>query len=428
MVASRNARDSPSSRNFKSSAVLGNGAEEVHDDGTEVFTLVADGDVVLHFQHEANGVQSSAAFRVSTTELKSRSRYFDRLFGRFGEAAKVEARHKTLGQQYRTMADVPSAQLPMIVIEDLGRISGVKSPAILLRDFLRILHSQEIESNLPVANLANLSIVADRFDALEWLKVYFSRKKAMQAIDSKMTPKADNGLSEEKVRQRLLVGYMLDFPKWIEKHSARLIMKGWVGQEPDISAALWWDLPGRMEEELAFRRECVLETIQSLQTYLLGLYTSRERQCKLGYDSSAQCDSFQLGEMIRFFARIGTLRLQGAILETDEPHPQYDGDIQNLVDLLRQVPEYQIDRNHTHCGLRTRIMPLLDMIRDCCFYVGVCPDCWHADRAQYAWIESKRPLLWKRQSFSLRAYLSRGHGSRHAELRDMFLATERDWS
>jgi hypothetical protein len=196
------------------------------------------------------------------------------------------------------------------------------------------------------------------------------------------------------------------------------------------------------------RREYVLETINSLQAHFLKLYTSGERQCRLGYDSSPQCDSFQLGEMVRFFMRLGTMRLQGTIYDPAEP-THYLGDIDRLLESLRQTSSYQIDRNHAHCGLRVRLLPLLDLIQNQLkldtgsLDVGICADCWHQNRASYAWSLAKRPVLWI-PSGSLTGTSTRGLASmnnkngrqstpnscldRHVKVRDMFMATEHDWT
>ncbi|TKA57843.1 hypothetical protein B0A55_12219 [Friedmanniomyces simplex] len=355
------------------------------EDENPITPIAAHGDLVLHIEHEMLGSRAHAGFRVSTAALKQHSRYFERLLqaGRFGEGNAVEARQRMLREQYQSLAEAPASELPVIRVQDVGRISVVKSFTTLCADFLYILHGRDLQTLPPVTNLANLTIVADRFDALEVVGSYVARKKILRTIDGKTTAKADGALSEEKVRQRLLVAIMLDHPPWMERYSARLIVKGWVGREADLSSPLWWDLPCRIEEELAYRRECVLETVQSLQSYFLGVYASRERQCKLGYDSSAQCDSYQLGEMVRFFVRCGTLKLQGGVIDNHEPTEPFAGDATFLLDTLRQVPE-----------------------------------------EQYAWMDARKPLLWKRQDFALR---TQGHGNKHADLRAMFTATERDW-
>ncbi|KAI7068001.1 hypothetical protein KC339_g15177 [Hortaea werneckii] len=266
---------------------------------SSIVKIATGGDVVVCVEHETKSIKHAARFRVSTPALKQHSKYFERLLqpGRFGEANRIEEQHRQLKERYQTLAEVPNDELPSVSVRDIGRISSVKSISTLVADFFRILHRQDLETLPPVANLANLAVVSDRFDALEVVKSYVGRKKIIRALDGKTTPKVDNALSEEKARQRLLVAVMLDYAPWVEKYSARIIIKGWVGREVNLSEALWWDLPQRVEDELALRRDCVLETIQSLQSYFLRLYASRDRQCRLGYDSSPQCDSFQLGEM-----------------------------------------------------------------------------------------------------------------------------------
>ncbi|SMR47372.1 unnamed protein product [Zymoseptoria tritici ST99CH_3D1] len=397
-----------------------------HEEGlSDIVEIDPDGDIVLSIAHESSAPGTAYSFRAKSSLLQSKSKYFAGLLqGRFGESERIAQTHRKLREVHGTVENAPARELPVIHIEDVGRISAVKSIQPLCTDFLSILHDRDIQPATPVSNLANLAIVSDRFDALAAVQAYVRRKRLIRAIDGKTTAKMDTGLSEERVRQRLLVSSLLDYPAWTEKYSTRIIMKGWVARDVSDSQPLWWDLPARFEEELAYRRDCVLETIQSVQTHFVALYASRERQCKLGYDSSAQCDSFQLGEMIRFLSRIGTLHLQGVIFDTTDPPPPFEGDIHILLESLRQVPEYQIDRNHAHCGLRTRITPILDILLECLQHVGICSDCWSQNRAEHAWMEKKRPLVWRRQSLQLRA----GHKEMHASVRALFTAAERDWS
>ena len=414
-------RDTPATPSTDASGVL-----TPAENGDEITEIAAHGDITLRIEHEVASGTAVRTFRVSSPILKTNSKYFQNLLqaGRFEEATKIEAGHKLLREQYGNVAQAPSTELPVLDIKDLGRIS-VKSIDSLVTDFLYILHGKDTQTFPPVVNLANLAIVADRFDALEIVKNYVRRKKMIRALDGKTTPKADAALSEEKVRQRLLVGVLLDYAPWVEKYSARLITKGWVGKETDVSTALWWDIPSRIEEELAYRRSYVLETIQSLQSHFLSMYTTRERQCKLGYESSVACDSFQLGEMVRFFMKVGTLQFQGTIIDANDPPASYTGDLYVLLDTLRQVPEYQIDKFHTHCGIRTRLVPLLDTIQECLQFVGLCFDCWQEDRQKTAWMLCKRPLLWRKQTFRFK---NSGHDHKHADVRAMFTAVERDWS
>ncbi|KAM0713718.1 hypothetical protein Q7P37_010680 [Cladosporium fusiforme] len=392
------------------------------------------GDLLLQIKHES-AVPGVAfhSFRVSVSALKAKSKYFERLLetGRFGEGQQIASQHEELHKTFQDLSLVPAEDLPVVRIEDIGRISAVKSIRPLLTDFLLILHGQDTQATPPVSNLANLAIVADRFDALEAVKLHIRRKKIIKALDAKTQPKQDAGLAEERVRQRLFVGLMLDYPPWVDKYSARLVVKGWVGQEADLEDPLWWDLPNRIEEELVLRRDCLLETIQSIQTHFLGLYSTRVRQCRLGYDSSPECDSFQFGEMVRFFIRSGTLRLENIIIASDttttDASTVYDGDIHLLIDRLKQIPEYQVDRNHSHCGIRTKLVPLVDLIAACMQQVGICGECWAGDRHSHAWLGAKRPLKWRKavDGVNLRSH---DHERRHASVRDFFLAAEKDWS
>jgi hypothetical protein len=93
------------------------------------------------------------------------------------------------------------------------------------------------------------------------------------------------------------------------------------------------------------------------------------------------------------------------------------------------------------------LIPLLDLIQSQLspdpgsIDIGICADCWNHHRAGYAWSSAKRPLLWS-TSKSLTAVRSlastvtrKGHQrtlssclTRHAVVRDMYMAVERDWT
>ena len=168
----------------------------------------------------------------------------------------------------------------------------------------------------------------------------------------------------------------------------------------------------------------MIRTISSLQSHFLKLYTSRQRQCKLGYDSSEQCDSFQLGEMIRYFTRKGTLSLQSVMTDSADQRP-YTGNTEQLLTTLQQCPTYQIDRNHTHCGLRTKLLPLLDHVRPLS-QIGVCLHCWKHARRDDSWLEHQERGVWH---FTNQPQLetSRNFCRDHRLFRAMYTAGERDW-
>lgn len=268
------------------------------DSNEKITEISAQGDLVLQIEHERKSSKAVHSFRASSSLLAKNSKYFERLLhsGRFSESTKIQSEHAKLAVLYGSATRAPSDELPILEIKDLGRISNVKAIDALLTDLLLILHDKDAQTAPSIINYANLAIAADRFDALDVIRAYFHRKKLIRALDGRTTVKTDANMTEEKARQRLLVALFLDYSPWLDKYSALLITKGWVGKEADTSDPLWWDLPMRIEEELAYRRERILETIQSAQSWALTLYTSRERQCRLGYENSPQCDSFQLGK------------------------------------------------------------------------------------------------------------------------------------
>ena len=418
----------------------------------DLLVISSSGDLILEVSHE-NSPRFS--YRVDSKVLQQYSQYFANLLSnRFSEGQQLSAALDALTlSRYTTLADIPASRLHRILIVNVGRIAISKASSVqpLVADLLRAVHGVNLAvTNPPVANLANLAAVADRFDATTCLSKYVQKKKYLQAIEAKSKGKPNPTLTEERVRQKLLIGLLFDYPLWVTKYSKQLIMRDslqWQpGIEEDHTKALWWSLPYGMEDELIKRREYILETVNSLQAHFLRLYTSGERQCKLGYDTSLQCDSFQLGEMVRFFHKIDTLRLQGKIYDDTEP-TYYLGDVERLLISLRQCSNYQIDKNHFHCGLRSRLLPLLDFIQNQLSLdtgsldIGICAECWKHHRSEYAWAQAKRTVLWTYpRSFTGNRTLASGGAptghertpssclNRHLAVRDLFMAVQKDWT
>lgn len=129
--------------------------------------------------------------------------------------------------------------------------------------------------------------------------------------------------------------------------------------------------------------------------HFVSLYISRARQCKLGYDSSAACDSYQLGETIKFLSTKNLFFLVdfspnslNLIADTSMLH------VDTILATLRQCTAYQIDKHHTNCGLRTRMMPILDFLKALLSTSSVplsrLP--WRNDRQRIAWLPSEDEL------------------------------------
>lgn len=144
--------------------------------------------------------------------------------------------------------------------------------------------------------------------------------------------------------------------------------------------------------ELRHRRECILNTIASVQRHFLNLYASRDRQCKLGYDSSAACDSFQLGQMLKFLTSREMLYLVDfSPLSLDLVPDTSRLDLEELIATLKQFPNYQVDRHHTNCGPQTRIKPIMDYLRSMLSanVISISHANWTKRRVEASWAEHK---------------------------------------
>lgn len=181
-----------------------------------------------------------------------------------------------------------------------------------------------------------------------------------------------------------------------------------------------------------------MDTVQSIVLHFLAIYSSGTQQCRLGYDNSWICDSFSLGAMTKFFRKHQLVRF-GPILTGQNEEEPYTGDIDRILDALKSCPADRMDQYHNHCGLRTRLVPLIEqlepLIRASSAYgVGICGDCWQTHRLHYAWKEAKRPVAWRppipRSIANVTARLSIPCTcmATHAKLRDMFMAVDRDWT
>lgn len=211
-----------------------------------VTVICSSGDVILKIQsHEKS--KDLISFRVDTSQLsKASPHYFQRLFedSRFEEAAEYKRQCVKLKNLYSHSADIPIREVPQMRIVDIGAVHVGKTIGPLLTDFFLILHGlQPTAKKIPIGNLANLAIVADRFDCLEVV--------AHWANSGGHLAKAVSGSTEESIRQKLLVGMLLGDAKSVSACSKDLILTGsvrWASDEkPPPNTAMWWDLPKGVE-------------------------------------------------------------------------------------------------------------------------------------------------------------------------------------
>lgn len=163
-----------------------------------------------------------------------------------------------------------------------------------------------------------------------------------------------------------------------------------------------------------------------MQDYVLGPYLHNfdKPQCRLGYDTSWQCDSFQLGQTIRYLTRKGALSVHGTFAPVPDA-PQYADSIEGLLTVLRQCPTYQLD-NHSHCGPRAKFEPVLRSITPALMQIGICLHCWKRNRAEDSWRENPAGGKWYLGMPRLKALHGQCHDHRTAKA--LCTAEERDWT
>lgn len=348
--------------------------------------------------------QIHLAYRVDLDTLKKHSKYFTNLLGdtRFREARDIEARLEELSLRGEKPGDLDPEHLPRVGITDDDEATRSAGREHVFRDLLRVLHGGGIATRpVTILYVSTLAVMADRFACTATVSRYLStglKFKWPAAPLPRPSGEVDGMTSlspaaEEVLRQRILVSWLLDQPVRFQAATKELILFGshrWSAEgaedeeDEDVAEnesrspadaatasrqeALWWYLPDELEEELHYRRTLILRALASILSHFLRLYSSRTRQCKLGYDSSSACDSYQLGEMVKFLTSKNLL-----FLVNFAPSPRHDGggwvkdfaavDVGSIIATLKQTPGYQIDKHHTHCGLRTRILPILEYVR-----------------------------------------------------------------
>lgn len=128
--------------------------------------------------------------------------------------------------------------------------------------------------------------------------------------------------------------------------------------------------------------------------------------------------------MIRFFSRKGTLRIESAFDPAPEELEPYNGNLDDVIAKLKECPSYQIDGNHTHCGLRTRLMSVLEGPLRPPFPVGICLQCWKEDKSKESWVENPTGGTWVNKNERVHGRDCRDH--RHSKA--MFTAVKREWT
>ncbi|KAF5024235.1 hypothetical protein F66182_3692 [Fusarium sp. NRRL 66182] len=394
------------------------------------------------------------AYRVDLATLKKHSKYFSNLLSnsQFREAKLISDIHERLAQLKISAKEADIEDLPWIPITDDDEATKAAGRENAMEDMLNIIHQRPPNASRgTMSYVTTLAIVADRFDCVAAVaRVLNTELKFKWPLTSNKPLRSQDGRpteTEQVLRQKILVSWLLGQPMRLQQSSREIIMRGsslWSEfHDPDtILTAAWWNLPDGLEEELRHRRECVLNTIASIQRHFIALYSSRTRQCKLGYDSSTACDPYQLGQMIKFFVNKDLLFLvdyspASLNLVPDTAMVEIEG----LLSTLQQCPNYQVDKYHTNCGLRIRLEPILNYMRAMLSanVVAIQFGDWKKRPTETSWLAQKEQALNDKDKTPKQFKFTRAiandqrlryEGALYADkmAKAMFMADEWDWT
>ncbi|PYH88299.1 hypothetical protein BO71DRAFT_468687 [Aspergillus ellipticus CBS 707.79] len=395
--------------------------------------ILSSGNIVLEYPDLETDTLAQPAmrnrrWRVFSEDLMRNSPYFRALLDpeKFREGRQFmqqKSSHTELLTPESTNGHPPDEQGPIKYLPVVTLPSKHFSPRLgldAIELFLEILsfHSFNEEQKgpfdaklkfLPVSLISRLLELADAFNSPHVVRD--SLKRAGYAFGKGRFPpsKFDPSLlklSEDRIRQTIFVARTLNEPIIFQVMTHALMIlgsKSWTNgvERPDSPVFPWRYLSNGIEEELYFRRQCILNTITDLQAHFLRVYGALEDpdppkpsplpkqslpltttiqprlfQCRYGYGNSSACDAFHLGQMTRFFSlRTKTIFLGSTLIDPDfaldsdssdsdvnPPPSEPPTDITAILGSLKQCPDYQIDPNHIGCGVRRRFLPPLDCI------------------------------------------------------------------
>ncbi|KAL2006787.1 hypothetical protein VTN00DRAFT_9455 [Thermoascus crustaceus] len=414
-----------------------------------IYKVISDnGDVIIEYtdedEHSCRLPSVRYQWQVSSDDLMNNSPYFAALLdpNKFFEGRTFMERKAELNRQSELQVrngdsepprDAPRNDLPTVKLNNVDRLPR-KHKTDVIGLFLKILSFDslsdsekdhfdgELQRQSP-SLIAGLIEIADLFNSPHIVRVTLKRSGYAFGRGKVPLTKFNSALlklSEERVRQIIFIAIFLDEHNIFQILTHTLIVlgsKSWANEVgvPDPGSPSWWYLPNGIEEELYYRRQCVLNTITDLQAHFLRIYgaledpsdpkssvpnptsmtqnaapgRTRPFQCRWGFSNSRACDAFHLGEMTRFFAmRTKTIFLGSTLIDpgfsvdpgddsnlnnidpaaessSQRAAAQQQGppaDITAIIASLKQCPDYQIDSNHTGCGIRRRLLPALDCI------------------------------------------------------------------
>lgn len=195
---------------------------------------------------------SKVLYRVRLDTLKKTSKYFELLLGsdKFAEGSGIAATFVSLRLRDIVPSEAEPQDLPRISIIDDGDSTRIAGREAVFGDLLQILHGGDVATRLSIPYLATLAVMADRFDCTTTVARYV---KSSRRFPWPQTFGINSPATEEVLRQKILISWLLDDPVKLASATKELILRGslkWPVVEeisPEAQQATWWDLQDGLE-------------------------------------------------------------------------------------------------------------------------------------------------------------------------------------
>jgi hypothetical protein len=206
------------------------------------------GTVVKH----TKSPNSKVLYRVRLDTLKKTSKYFELLLGsdKFAEGSEIAATFASLRLRDIVPSEAEPQDLPRISIVDDDESTQIAGREAVFSDLLHILHGGDIATRLTIPYLATMAVIADRFDCTTTIARYV---KSARRFPWPQTFGNNSPSTEEVLRQKILITWLLDDPVKLASATRELILRGslkWSGAEEHShreQQATWWDLQDGLE-------------------------------------------------------------------------------------------------------------------------------------------------------------------------------------
>jgi hypothetical protein len=191
-------------------------------------------------------------YRVRLDTLRKTSKYFELLLGsqNFAEGSGIATTFAALRVREISPSEAEPQDLPRISITDDDDTTRIAGREAVFGDLLRILHGADITTRLTIPYLTTLAVMADRFDCAHTVARYV---KGTKRFPWPQTYGQMNTTTEEVLRQKILIAWLLDDQVRLVSATRELILRGslrWTSSEEELDndqQATWWDLQDGIE-------------------------------------------------------------------------------------------------------------------------------------------------------------------------------------